>query len=135
MVSSLAFIEHRQLPRNHLAVPAGQFLSNGQKKGGDLVELEQRVKALEFELKILKNEIQRTLLEVQEQILIHYYPELRSEESLSEGVLQSFEAIQDKKAQLGKTSPPEVRQVSLDEARAMRQKSVAAPPGEPFLPE
>jgi hypothetical protein len=117
-----------------LAVPAGQFLSNGQ-KGDDLVELEQRVKTLEYEIKILKNEVQRTLLEIQEQILIHYYPDLRSEASLSEGILQSFEAIQEKKAQLSKTSPPEVKQVSLEEARAMRQELSIAPPGEPFLPE
>jgi hypothetical protein len=44
------------------------------------MELEQRIKTLEYEMKVLKNEIQRTLLEIQEQILAHYYPELRSEE-------------------------------------------------------
>jgi len=38
--------------------------------------LEQRVKTLEYEMKILKNQIQRTLLDIQEQILIHYYPTL-----------------------------------------------------------
>lgn len=41
--------------------------------------LEDRVKALETELKVLKNEIQTTLLSIQEQVLIHYYPSLRSE--------------------------------------------------------
>ncbi len=45
------------------------------------MELDARVKALEYELKILKNEVQRTLLDIQEQILIHYYPSLRSEDS------------------------------------------------------
>ncbi|MHB0856078.1 MAG: hypothetical protein ACYC5M_00740 [Anaerolineae bacterium] len=43
------------------------------------MELEQRVKLLEDELKILKNQIQTTLLEIQEQILVHYYPALRAE--------------------------------------------------------
>jgi hypothetical protein len=93
------------------------------------VELEQRVKALEYDMKILKNEIQRTLLEVQEQILVHYYPDLRSEEgSLTEGVMQSFTAIQEKKAQLGEseTPTPEVNAVSLEEVRAMREKSSAS---------
>ena len=45
------------------------------------MELDARVKALEYELKILKNEIQRTLLDIQEQVLIHYYPSLRSDDS------------------------------------------------------
>ena len=45
------------------------------------MELDARVKALEYELKILKNEVQRTLLDIQEQILIHYYPSLRSEDT------------------------------------------------------
>lgn len=45
------------------------------------MKLETRVEALEHELKILKNEIQVTLLEIQEQILNHYYPELRAEDS------------------------------------------------------
>lgn len=44
------------------------------------MKLESRVEALELELKILKNEIQATLLEIREQILNHYYPELRAEE-------------------------------------------------------
>lgn len=44
------------------------------------MKLESRVEALEQELKILKNEIQSTLLEIREQVLNHYYPELRAEE-------------------------------------------------------
>ena len=44
------------------------------------MKIENRVEALELELKILKNEIQNTLLEVREQVLNHYYPELRAEE-------------------------------------------------------
>lgn len=38
--------------------------------------LEDRVRELEEELKVLKNEIQTTLLDIQEQILSHYYPSL-----------------------------------------------------------
>jgi hypothetical protein len=61
------------------------------------MDLEQRVKALEYEIKILKNEIQRTLLDIQEQILIHYYPALRSEETgPSDGTVQAMEAVRQK---------------------------------------
>ena len=58
------------------------------------MELEQRVKTLEYEMKILKNEVQRTLLDIQEQVLVHYYPALRTEESKpSEGTIQAIEAL------------------------------------------
>lgn len=40
------------------------------------MSLENRVQELEEELKVLKNEIQTTLLDIQEQILSHYYPAL-----------------------------------------------------------
>jgi len=69
------------------------------------VDLEQRVKALEYEVKILKNEIQRALLDIQEQILVHYYPALRTEENgPSEGTLQSLESIRERRASLGPAS-------------------------------
>ena len=42
------------------------------------MKIETRVEKLELELKLLKNEIQRTLLDIQEQVLIHYYPSLCS---------------------------------------------------------
>ena len=65
-------------------------------------QLEQRVKTLEYEIKILKNEVQRTLLDIQEQILVHYYPTLRSEsQAPTEGTIQSIEEIRQKKEQLG----------------------------------
>ena len=65
-------------------------------------ELEGRVKTLEYEMKILKNEIQRTLLDIQEQVLIHYYPSLRMEDEGGSppGVLQEFNSIQEKKEAL-----------------------------------
>jgi phosphomevalonate kinase len=67
--------------------------------------VEQRVKALEYEMKILKNEMQQMLLDIQEQLLLHYYPSLRTDEvSPSEGIRRSIEAIQKKKAALEEAS-------------------------------
>lgn len=63
--------------------------------------LEQRIKALEYDLKILKNEIQRTLLDIQEQVLTHYYPELRSGGSLpAEDIAASFNQVQQKRQEM-----------------------------------
>lgn len=52
------------------------------------MKLETRLETLEHEFKILKSEIQTTLLEIQEQILIHYYPNLRAEDSVPPSHLQ-----------------------------------------------
>ena len=54
------------------------------------MKLETRVERLEHEFKILKNEIQAALLEIQEQILIHYYPALRGEENVAPEQLQAM---------------------------------------------
>lgn len=54
------------------------------------MKLETRVERLEHEFKILKNEIQTALLEIQEQILIHYYPALRGEENVAPEQLQAM---------------------------------------------
>ena len=62
------------------------------------MELDARVKALEYELKILKNEIQRTLLDIQEQVLIQYYPSLRSED-----ITPPTEAVAQVKANSGRS--------------------------------
>lgn len=114
------------------------------------MELEQRVKALEYEIKILKNELQRTLLDIHEQILLHYYPALRSDETKPPAsVMQAIEALRTKQAnptveaaasvvqtvELGRTKPapagaeppmPVVRKVSLDEVRAAHYPAAAA---------
>lgn len=45
------------------------------------MELEDRVKALELELKVLKNEIQNTLLDIREQVLALYHPSLTATET------------------------------------------------------
>jgi len=93
------------------------------------VELEQRVKTLEYELKILKNEIQRTLLDIQEQVLIHYYPALRSDDSAPpDGTLQAIEAIRSKQV----TAAPPVAQMSAAQPASVSQVAVApAPAGVP----
>jgi len=99
------------------------------------VELEQRVKTLEYEIKILKNEIQRMLLNIQEQVLIHYYPALRVDDSAPEGAIQSLESIRERKASLGASpqaaAPSQVKQVPLEELRAAQGDNPASPrPGE-----
>jgi hypothetical protein len=110
------------------------------------MELDARVKALEYELKILKNEIQRTLLDIQEQVLIHYYPTLRSEDSAppAEAVAQlaarPFPAAPpaETAAQIAartipagpppSTPVPAIKKVSLDEIRAAQPTAVAITP-------
>ena len=104
-------------------------------------QLEQRVKSLEYEIKILKNEVQRTLLDIQEQILIHYYPSLRSEESgPPEGTIQSLESIRGKKQKLaGPTIPTKaapaapvaIQQVSLEDVQATIVGAPIIPGGVP----
>ena len=99
-------------------------------------QLEQRVKALEYEMKIMKNEVQRTLLDIQEQVLIHYYPSLRAEEEgTTEGILQSLEAIRLKKQASGESpnSPgaqPEVKMVSLGDVKAGQEETPGSLEGE-----
>lgn len=44
------------------------------------MDMEQRVKTLEQEMKVLKNQIQKTLLDIQEQVLLQYHPALRAED-------------------------------------------------------
>jgi len=102
------------------------------------MELEQRVKVLEYELKILKNEIQRTLLDIQEQVLVHYYPSLRAEETKpSDGTIQAYAAL--KARQPAPASPksipvapsdnpaPPIKPVTLDEIRNAQNEIAAEP--------
>ena len=91
------------------------------------MELEQRVKALEYEIKILKNEVQRTLLDIQEQILVHYYPSLRTEETNpSDATVAIVEGIRQKQAsQAPAPSAPTINKVSLDEIREAQSELVA----------
>ncbi len=90
--------------------------------------MEQRVKTLEQEMKILKNQIQKTLLDVQEQVLLRYHPALRPDEGLSNGTAAAENNRlaetnhQDQPA--ARFTSPLVRQVSLAEGRT----TPAAPP-------
>jgi len=97
------------------------------------VELEQRVKTLEYEMKILKNEIQRTLLDIQEQVLIHYYPSLRTEETApSEGVIQALESVRAKRWDAPQETPDSpIKKVSLGEVNAGQEEEDDALPEEP----
>lgn len=99
--------------------------------------LEERIEALEGEMKILKNEIQSTLVDIQEQILTHYYPALRAEEeSAAPGIVkQSMESIrseQRKREAIKEETPtrPKTKKVTLNEIRAK-----AAPKETPIPPE
>jgi hypothetical protein len=95
-----------------------------------LMELEQRIKTLEYEFKILKNEIQRTLLDIEEQVLIHYYPTLRTEDSApSEGIAQAVEALRARQAAESGPTPtvPAARKVSLEDARAEQSVKTVPP--------
>ncbi len=95
------------------------------------MELEQRVKALEYELKILKNEIQKTLLGIQEQILVHYYPSLRTDDSVpSEGTILAFESVRAKQVNVA-PSRPITKKVSLEDVRAARREGLPDPPNAP----
>ena len=93
------------------------------------MELEKRVLAFEYEIKILKNEIQRVLLDVQEEILIHYYPSLETEEDASsQGIMPFLESTHDS---LEMTSePPEtptpivIKPTTLE---AIRSQAATAP--------
>ncbi len=88
------------------------------------MELEQRVKTLEYEVKILKNEVQRTLLDIQEQVLVHYYPTLRSDDSIPpDGATQTLEGIRAKQVKPAEPpSVPAIKQVSLEEIRATQKE-------------
>lgn len=64
-------------------------------------DLENRISILEQELDVLKNQIQATLLEIQEQVLTNTYPELRSQAISQEKTpppIQSISLNQEQKA-------------------------------------
>ncbi len=85
------------------------------------MELEDRVKTLEYEVKLLKNEIQRVLLEIQEQILVHYYPSLRSDAFSSVSAAPAPDLALTVPAAAEK---PVIRKVSLEEIRSSQVSTV-----------
>lgn len=93
------------------------------------MELEQRVKSLEYEMKILKTEIQRTLLDIQEQILVHYYPSLRAEDTgPSEGTWQSLESIRERKGPPGESRAVPEAPTVLEVSTVLDDPDVTEPP-------
>ncbi|MBN1314723.1 MAG: hypothetical protein JXA42_04625 [Anaerolineales bacterium] len=83
------------------------------------MEMEKRVLALEYQIKILKNEIQRLLLQVQENILIHYYPALEKEEySPKASPKMPKNMADDPETAVAATAPPEpIKMKTLEEPK------------------
>lgn len=95
------------------------------------MSLETRVETLEHEFKILKNEIERTLLEIQNQVLVHYYPTLRAEDAtppkdllpllesaFTEAEEETAELSMNRPAEEAATAPlPKTKEVSLTEIK------------------
>lgn len=90
------------------------------------MDIEQRVKSLEQEMKILKNQVQKTLLDIQEQILVHYHPALRTEDEshdeisiLAQGAARPAHSNGQPAADFGPNQPAglKMRQVSLADLR------------------
>lgn len=104
------------------------------------MSLETRVETLEHELKILKNEIERTLLEIQNQVLIHYYPSLRAEDATPPKELlplleSAFTEVDESASPLAKrppeaegtpAPPPKTKEVSLTEIKRKPMPTLAA---------
>ena len=89
------------------------------------MDLEQRVKTLEYEIKILKADVQRTLLDIQEQVLVHYYPALRTEEEKpSEGTIQAIEALRSRQT-------PRPTEPTATAAEAPAHSPATEPPSSP----
>lgn len=108
------------------------------------MSLESRVETLEHELKILKNEIERTLLEIQNQVLVHYYPTLRAEDAappkdllpLLESAFAEEETTKlsmNRPAENAETTapPPKAKEVSLTEIKRKPKKALNLPAREP----
>jgi len=106
------------------------------------MSLETRVETLEHEFKILKNEIESTLIEIQNQILLHYYPTLRAEESEPPKDLlpraeaartEKRRALQDKDHLQRQAESddleimPQTKEISLDEIRGKPKQAAPLP--------
>ncbi len=87
--------------------------------------LEDRVKALEEEVSILKDQIRNTLLEIQEQVLIHYYPELRARDAAPVDV--PLAAGRASAWQRGQPSLPALQRFSLAEPEASEETEGEGP--------
>jgi hypothetical protein len=86
------------------------------------MDLEKRVQQLEEELEILKNQIQMTLLDIQEQLLTNAYPSLRSEHQPSAPNMPAPQAPASvytppppEPVAQAESAPIKVRKISLDD--------------------
>jgi hypothetical protein len=99
------------------------------------MNLEQRVTMLEQELQILKNQIQATLLDIQEQLLTNTYPSLRAETRPEPAPVKTISAQPAGPAkteeQIREVAPPahkpQLRQVSLKEMEPYQEPPAPSP--------
>lgn len=101
------------------------------------MELEQRVKTLEQEIKILKGQIQRTLLDVQEQLLVHYHPSLRIAEAAAADELPPARPFVDPEndrpeSKIPAPIIPQVQKVTLDDIRRSQGNGHTTPKPQPL---
>ena len=89
--------------------------------------LEDRVRELEEELKVLKNEIQTTLLDIQEQILSHYYPSLYPSANKEANLAQVSVARQAAETGVYPPTPPTPAAVPSAPAQAAAPAPAVAP--------
>ena len=102
------------------------------------MELEQRIKTLEYEMKILKNEVQRTLLDVQDQVLSQYPPAPQTDQPKTSGTIQAVETLQARQPAQPMVAPaapaaaraafPPARPVIVPAAAAESSKPTASAP-------
>jgi hypothetical protein len=103
------------------------------------MELEQRVKTLEQEIKILKGQIQRTLLDVQEQLLVHYHPSLRVADHVAAEEATPARVIPfDMESDVPESKIPapiisQVQKVTLDDIRKVQTNGNGIPKPQPLL--
>ncbi|MBK8902288.1 MAG: hypothetical protein IPM53_13965 [Anaerolineaceae bacterium] len=90
--------------------------------------LEDRVRELEEELKVLKNEIQTTLLDIQEQILSHYYPSLYPSANKEANLAQVNIARHAAEAAAAQAAPAAVPAAQVAPAQAAVPAQAAPPP-------
>jgi hypothetical protein len=68
-------------------------------------------------------------LDIQEQVLLYYYPALRTEESSpSEGPVQAIEALRSRQAKPEAPNPSVAKKITLDEAHRGAARLVQATP-------
>lgn len=102
------------------------------------MDLEKRVQRLEDDVNILKNQVRNTLLDIQEQLSVHYHPSLRSKRAQraardASSAPKDVEEPEDAPCAEhdDDSGPPKVKRVSLEEIRHAPREGVAAPEGVP----